>query len=76
MAEKGPLGMPSTITTTLCPFLESGGPGMASFSPPMDGKFTSTLSLLEGLSLSGSDGVRSLSPTSDDLSFSSEDTEE
>ena len=38
----------------------------------MDVRFTSALSLLEGLSLSASDEVRSISPTSDDLSSSSE----
>ena len=64
--------MPSTSTTTLGLSLKTGGPGLASSSPPMDEKFTSALSLLEGLSLSGSDGVRGLSPTSDGLSSLSE----
>ena len=63
MVERGPIGMPSTSTTTLDPSLKTGSPGLASSSP---------LFLLEGLSLSASDGVRSLSPTSDGLSSSSE----
>ena len=70
--ERGPIGTSSTSTTTLDPSLKTGGPGLASSSPPMGEKFTSALSLLEGLSLSASDGMRSLSPTSDSLSSSSE----
>ena len=72
MVERGPLGMLSTSTTTLGLPLKLGGLGMASSSSPMGKEFTSALSLLEKLSLSVSDGVRSISPTSDDLSSSSE----